>query len=345
MEGAARRLTLLGKEMQIEGTTIGGDPFDWAAYRGKVVLVDFWTTWCPYCWPEIANAKKNYRLYHDRGFDVVGINLEEDTEKVKAYMEKEKLPWTVLHTKGAGWSHPMAIYYGVRGVPTMMLLDREGKVVSLRPRGSELDKLLKTLIGPPDAPISELVYIDIRSKGNAKLADDLSDSEGNNLAELPRGEQTFGDVKFRIDDSLIQLAGKQLPERPEKVQGIPVNRKFERLYILHGTGWAPPDGTVIGQYVVHYEDDTTATIPIVYGEDVRNWWNGDDSSAVTRGKVVWTGSNPAAKQYDLALRLYLAVWENPQPDKQVTSIDYVSTNTTDAAPFCVAITAKEAAGR
>ena len=57
---------------------------------------------------------------------------------------------------------------------------------------------------------------------------------------------------------------------------------------------------------------------------------------------MWTGGNPAAKQYNVELRLYLAVWKNPHPDKKVIDIDYVSTNTTAAAPFCVAMTAEEA---
>jgi len=146
----ARRLGLLGKEMKIEGTTLNGKPFDWASYRGKFVLIDFWTSWCPHCWPEIKNARKAYELYHDRGFDVVGINLDEDTNKMHAYLAKEKIPWTILHTKGAGWKHPVAVEYGIRSVPTMFLVDRDGKIVTDNARGKKLHELLNDLIGPPN---------------------------------------------------------------------------------------------------------------------------------------------------------------------------------------------------
>lgn len=140
---------LVGEEMRIWGTTVDGEPFDWEAYRGKVVLVDFWTSWCPHCWPEIANARRAYEQYHDRGFDVVGINLDQDTNKMNAYLAKEDIPWKVLHTKGAGWKHPVAVEYGIRGVPTMFLVDRNGRIISVNARGKNLGRLLNSLIGPP----------------------------------------------------------------------------------------------------------------------------------------------------------------------------------------------------
>jgi len=349
MEGAARRLTLLGNEMELTGTTMDGTEFDWAAYRGKVVLVDFWATWCGPCRAELPNVRSNYELYHDRGFDVVAISTDRDREALEKFLEKEQLPWVTLHEKDAEGRHPMAEYYGVMAIPTVLLVDKEGKVVSLRARGQELDRLLKQLLGPPHAPTGKLTYIDLQSRANGKLTEALDRGEGgNNLAELPSGEQTFGGVEFRIADALIQLAGKQQPDRPEKVEGIPVDQSLKTLYILHGTqyGTGPylvKEGAVIGQYTVHYEDDNVETFPIVYGEDVRNWWNGDRSQPVSRGSVVWTGSNPAASECNLSLRLYLSVWKNPHPDKKVTSIDYISTNTTDAAPFCVAMTVEAAA--
>ncbi|MBC8869645.1 MAG: HEAT repeat domain-containing protein [Planctomycetes bacterium] len=142
------RSAVVSHEMRIAGTTVDGKPFDWKSYRGKVVLVDFWASWCPHCWPETANARKAYELYHDRGFDVVGINLDQDTAKMNAYLEKEKVPWTNLHAKGAGGRHPVAVQYGIRSVPTMYLVDRDGKIVSLNARGKNLTDLLNKLLGP-----------------------------------------------------------------------------------------------------------------------------------------------------------------------------------------------------
>jgi hypothetical protein len=106
------------------------------------------------------------------------------------------------------------------------------------------------------------------------------------------------------------------------------------MYILHATGYTASDGTLIGKYVIHYADRTTAVIEIVYGKDVRDWWNHDSSKGVTRGKVAWAGKNANT----ISIQLFLTTWRNPHPKKKVVSIDYLSMQTSDAAPFCVAMT-------
>ena len=212
-------------------------------------------------------------------------------------------------------------------------------------RISELNELARPLLDPPYAPAGELICLDLQPQANVKLTESFHAGEKqNNLAVLPRGEQMFGGVRFRIGDGLIQLAGKHLPQRPGKVAGIRVNKTFAKLYIFHATGWEAPDGTPIGRYDVHYEDQTTATIPIVYGEDVRGWWSHPmDTQAVARGRVGWVGANPDSRRGNSSLRLYVSRWGNPHPEKKVIGIDYVSTNT-DAAPFCVAMTVEQPAG-
>ena len=86
--------------------------------------------------------------------------------------------------------------------------------------------------------------------------------------ELPQGDQVLAGVKFQIGEGLIHLASKQLPDRPERVEEIPVNTRFSKLYVLHGMGFGPrfgvKDGTNIGNYLVRYEDETTDMIPIIY---------------------------------------------------------------------------------
>jgi len=195
-----------------------------------------------------------------------------------------------------------------------------------------------------------IATIDLQARANQKHSEPLgSGMPGNTLAELPQGERTFGGVKFRIGDGCIQLAGKLLPGRPAKIEGIPVGRTFQVLHVLHATCWgaagAPgddmfvEDGTLVGQYQVGYEDNLVETIPIVYGQDVRDWWNWDGSKPAGRAEVAWTGVNDLARQNEREIRLYRTAWKNPRPDKVVRQIDFVSTNDSAAAPFCVAMTA------
>jgi hypothetical protein len=188
---------------------------------------------------------------------------------------------------------------------------------------------------------NETTCLDLQPKANGKLKESFhGGSAGNNLAEVPRGEQKFGGIKFFIGDGLIQLAGSDASKLPAKVEGIKVGRAFGALHILQacGTGYQTKDGAEIGTYTVHYHDKTTATINVVFGKDVRDWWYYPNSPGVTGGKVAWQGDNAMAKKSGAKVRLYLSSWKNPHPRKKVLTIDFGSTRTTRAQPFCVALT-------
>ena len=151
MEGVARRLNLPGNEMKVEGVTLDDKAFNIDQWKGKVILVDFWATWCGPCVEELPNVLESYQLYHDKGFEVIGINIDKKRSTVERFVEANNIPWPQLHeeAKNPGDSHPLVKYYGVFSFPTVMLIDQKGKVVSQMARGDELRRLLSELLGPP----------------------------------------------------------------------------------------------------------------------------------------------------------------------------------------------------
>jgi hypothetical protein len=192
------------------------------------------------------------------------------------------------------------------------------------------------------APDQALTFVDLQPKANQKLKDNLhtANFDNNNLADLPKGKQTFAGISFVVGEGLVQLGSKQVTSFPEKVEDIKVDAKFSRLHLLHATGYKADEDAVVGKYLLHYEDKGEETIEIVYGKDVRDWWCAEGDKDVSRGKVAWKGTNEAAKSNKSTIRLYLTTWKNPKPDKKVSTIDYSSTMT-DAAPFLVAMTLED----
>ncbi len=139
--GSAERLELPGKPMILKGTQVSGAPFDLDSLKGKVVLVDFWATWCGPCVAEHDNMKKLYEAYHDRGFEIVGVSLDVDRAKLDDYLKRKSIPWITLH-EGNGKQNPAYEKYGVLTIPVMILVGRDGNVISVAARGEELKRLL-----------------------------------------------------------------------------------------------------------------------------------------------------------------------------------------------------------
>jgi thiol-disulfide isomerase/thioredoxin len=148
--GILRRLDLPGHAMEITGTNMDGTPFDQKQLDGKVVLVDFWATWCGPCVAEMPNVLEQYAKYHDKGFEVVGVSLDNDRAALEAFIAENKLPWIILHEQQtAKGGHPLAAKYGITGIPTVILIGRDGKVVTMDARGEKLGEQLDLLFKDP----------------------------------------------------------------------------------------------------------------------------------------------------------------------------------------------------
>jgi hypothetical protein len=136
----------------------------------------------------------------------------------------------------------------------------------------------------------------------------------------------------------VQLAGIDLLRAggrfPQQISGIRIAQTCHQIHFLHAAGWQARDGTRIGSYLIHYFDGRSQAVPIIYGEDVRDWNAGADSShKLKHALVAWNGMNTEGR----LVRLFKSTWVNPWPSSEIASIDYVSAMSS-AAPFLVAIT-------
>jgi thiol-disulfide isomerase/thioredoxin len=128
-------------------TAIDGRAVDLKKLRGKVVLIDFWATWCGPCIAEVPNVKEVFAKYHDKGFEIISISLdsEKDRQKFIELVAKEGVSWPQFFD-GKGWKNKYAVEYTISGIPAMFLLDQSGMLVSTNARGEKLGSEVKRLL-------------------------------------------------------------------------------------------------------------------------------------------------------------------------------------------------------
>jgi thiol-disulfide isomerase/thioredoxin len=149
-EGFKTRQAVIGKELSFAGLVdTSGKPLDWSAYSGKVVLVDFWATWCQPCLIELPNVENAYKALKDKGFEVIGVNMDDNVADLQAFFQQKTLPWKTYRTavpNQIGFEMPLAKELGVQAIPFVLLIGKDGKVAKLHVRGEALIPAIEELL-------------------------------------------------------------------------------------------------------------------------------------------------------------------------------------------------------
>lgn len=137
---------LLGKPVpDFSATDLDGKPISLEQYRGKIVLLDFRATWSGPCLEDTPNVKKVYDAYKDKGFDIIGISLDNDEKMLRDHLKKHEIPWRQVYS-GKRWDSPIPQQYGIRNLPSGWLIDKDGTLISQQASGVMLEHLVSEAV-------------------------------------------------------------------------------------------------------------------------------------------------------------------------------------------------------
>ena len=139
-----RKLDRVGKPVKLKFTSVMGEDIDVQKLRGKVVLVDFWATWCAPCRAALPELKTVYRELQPKGLEIVGISLDENKEKLLKFVAQQGMTWQ-QYFDGRGWENKFAREFEITSIPAMWLFDRKGNLRELNARENLPDKVERLL--------------------------------------------------------------------------------------------------------------------------------------------------------------------------------------------------------
>lgn len=141
VQNMIEQMRRVGQPLELKATTMDGRKIDVHWIKGKIILIDFWTTWCPHCLNEVPRVKNLYEKFHTQGFEVIGINLEDKQETLKLFLKESPTPWPQYWNKS--WDD-----FGINGVPTFWLVDKKGIIRDVD-ASENLEQKIERLLAEP----------------------------------------------------------------------------------------------------------------------------------------------------------------------------------------------------
>lgn len=143
-KGMLKLMRAVGQPLEIKFTATNGHEIDIQKMKGKVVLVDFWASWCGPCMASLPDVIDLYQNLHEKGLEIVGINLDKDRRALDATVDRHNIPWP-QYFDGLGWGNKIALEYNISEIPTMWLVDKTGVLRTTNAR-ENLEKQVKALL-------------------------------------------------------------------------------------------------------------------------------------------------------------------------------------------------------